>query len=451
MRHLRTLVTSSVAAFLAAACSEPEKILIVPPTAVASVTFESPLPAQMTAGDTALLRAIARDAQGNELSGRTVEWLTSDQSVLVVGSSGRVLAAGPGVATVIARVEGVRATTSTSIRLTAPERRFAYAMVAHDATVGPTHPNLTLNATGGEVRVSARPRSGDYVVTFERLARADTSWRETVMVTPGYSGFGTRCHLNGWGAATNGRDLDVSVSCYASDDSKIDKEFHIAVIGSGAVEGRHGFVTSADSAQSHTPAASAFYNSSGQPMTVDRTGMGAYRVNVNNARTSMPENYFITTIGGPAATCLLDGWSFGTYSRSRCEWSDGAAADARFAMQLIEGGRPGKRFAFAWASSPSQPLGVEYEPSTGYQRMSTGARVMITRVMPGVYDVRFPGLGPLAFAKHHLQTSPYLTSRVSCLTWTLPPSGADFVARVNCVSRGTLAAIDAYFTILLLE
>jgi hypothetical protein len=120
-------------------------------------------------------------------------------------------------------------------------------------------------------------------------------------------------------------------------------------------------------------------------------------------------------------------------------------------MQLVEGGRPGKRFGFAWASSPTATVGAEYEPSSGYQRLSTGGRVMITRTAPGAYEVRFPGLGELASTRHHLQVSPYQTARVGCQAWALPARESDFVARVACGSRGTLAPIDAFFTILLLE
>jgi hypothetical protein len=433
------------------ACGQSDRAPVAPPAAtVASITVDA-LPAQMIMGDTAVLRAVPRDALGNELTGRTIEWLSSDQGILTVNSGGRVLTISPGTATVTAQVGSVRATTQTSVRLTTPERRIAYALIPHDAAMGPANAASAMNATGGDIRVTSRPGAGDYVITFARLARADTSWRETVMLTPGQSGLGTRCHLNGWNSAANGRDLDVSVSCYATNDSKIDKAFHIAVIGSGSLASRHGFVTIADAAQSHAPPGSAFYNSSGLPISVDRMSTGSYRVNVNNERTSAPENYFITTIGGPSATCLLDGWSFGTYSRSRCEWSDGSPVDARFAMQLVEGGRPGKRFGFAWASSPTATVGAEYEPSSGYQRVSTGGRVMITRTAPGAYEVRFPGLGELASTRHHLQVSPYQTARVGCQAWALPARESDFVARVACGSRGTLAPIDAFFTILLLE
>ncbi len=59
--------------------------------------------------------------------------------------------------------------------------------------------------------------SGDAIVTFERLARVDASWRETVMVTRTGS-LATMCHLNGWTSAANRRDLEVSVSCYGTDD-----------------------------------------------------------------------------------------------------------------------------------------------------------------------------------------------------------------------------------------
>jgi uncharacterized protein YjdB len=79
-----------------------------PNAPVASVQIE-PDTATIPVGDTTGLRAVARDAIGNVIEGRTVTW-TFDQNLLAdIGHFGNVLiirALAPGTSTVTATVEG---------------------------------------------------------------------------------------------------------------------------------------------------------------------------------------------------------------------------------------------------------------------------------------------------------------------------------------------------------
>ncbi|MBV9774373.1 MAG: Ig-like domain-containing protein, partial [Gemmatimonadetes bacterium] len=60
-------------------------------------------------GSTGTLHAVALDAQGNVLAGRTVAWTTSDAQVASLGAGGSVTGVAAGTATVTATVEGVAA------------------------------------------------------------------------------------------------------------------------------------------------------------------------------------------------------------------------------------------------------------------------------------------------------------------------------------------------------
>jgi uncharacterized protein YjdB len=64
----------------------------------------------------AQLSAVALDAQGNVLSGRTVQWSTSKPSVFTVTDGGVITAVGPGVAHVTAVVEGAPATVGVRVK-----------------------------------------------------------------------------------------------------------------------------------------------------------------------------------------------------------------------------------------------------------------------------------------------------------------------------------------------
>ena len=455
MNSVRRLLPACAAAVLAACGSDSSGTTQPPaPAPVATITL-SGLPDSAYAGENATATATLRDANGNTLTGRTITWTSSDTLAATVGTDGAVAFRGYGPFTITATSEGRTATANSRAVLARKADRFAYAIVT--ATASAASVARTTNATGGAVRATTNA-SGDAIVTFERLARADTAWRETVMLSRSGS-LATRCHLNSWGAAANKRDLEVSVSCYATDGTKLPGQFNILVFGNGTLDGRHGFIESTDATATHTPDGARFFNSSGAGMAITRNSTGSYTVQVNNPRGSgKTENYFVTTIGPAAATCNLNGWSFGNTSSTACYTAGTVVTDARFTMQLVEAGRPGKRWAFAWANGPAAALDQEYTPSALYQASSNGQSPMITRttantVTDGIYRVRFPGLGALGSAAHHVQVSAYNSGANSCFpdAESTVNAGADLVVAVQCYNRYSGTPANAFFTILLIE
>ena len=76
------------------------------PEPVTQVTVEAPS-TTIGVGQTVQLTATARDADGNAVEGRTLEWASADPSVATVSEDGLVTGSGPGETEISATVEGV--------------------------------------------------------------------------------------------------------------------------------------------------------------------------------------------------------------------------------------------------------------------------------------------------------------------------------------------------------
>jgi len=116
--------------------------ITVTPAPVASVTV-SPASGSVSVGGTIQLTATLRDAAGNTLTGRTVNWSSSNTARATVNSSGRVTGIAQGSVTITATGEG--RTSSASITVTpAPVASVALSPTSGSVAVGGT---LQLSAT----------------------------------------------------------------------------------------------------------------------------------------------------------------------------------------------------------------------------------------------------------------------------------------------------------------
>jgi len=419
---------------------------------VTAITFDAPS-ATLLAGDTARLVAIARDDAGALVPGATVAWTVSDESLAHVTTDGRLVAHGHGAVTVTATAGRATSTRSVTVRLTTEDRRFAYAWV-HDPTTGSTyHPTSSyqLNETGGNI-VVARQSVGRYLVTFERLAKVDTAFRETVLVTPNGSE-GERCHLNGWGNASNGLDLDVSVSCYSFAGAALDARFSVLVVGSRSLPSRLGFTVAGDAASAFASQATHTFSSFSSGVAITRSTAGSYLVRLDGASDDTPQNFFVSTYGNADDLCKVSSWNRGVWASVICYAPSGALSDARFSLLMLERGRPGKRFGFAWANEPATALGGSYVPNLQYQRSSSGAPVRITHTATGVYQVSFPGIAKVGGRPETVHVSPYGGGLFTCQVqgWSNRADSSALDATVRCWNRGNGTPADTYFTILVLE
>ena len=91
--------------------------ITVTPVPVASVAV-TPFTSSVVVGSTTPLAALARDAAGNTLSGRTVTWSSASTGIATVSSTGVVTGVAPGAAVISATVDGTVGTATVTV--TAP-------------------------------------------------------------------------------------------------------------------------------------------------------------------------------------------------------------------------------------------------------------------------------------------------------------------------------------------
>ena len=99
LRTPTTLVVMALGAVVWNACGDEA------PIPVASVQI-TPALDTVRAGETIQLAAVARDANGNVLTGRALTWATDDPAVATVDAAGLVTGVGNGEATITATSEG---------------------------------------------------------------------------------------------------------------------------------------------------------------------------------------------------------------------------------------------------------------------------------------------------------------------------------------------------------
>ncbi len=118
----------------------------VTPVPVASVAV-SPPTASIQVGQTAQLTATPKDASGNALSGRVVNWTSSNNSVATVSSSGLVTGLAVGSATITATSEGQSGGAAVTVT--------AAPMPVASVAVTPATPSIQVGQT---VQLTATPK-----------------------------------------------------------------------------------------------------------------------------------------------------------------------------------------------------------------------------------------------------------------------------------------------------
>ncbi|MGE3525935.1 MAG: Ig-like domain-containing protein, partial [Gemmatimonadales bacterium] len=116
--------------------------LTIKPVAIASVSL-TPSRGSIKVGGTLRLSADVRDARGNAVAGRAVEWSSSDERVATVSPAGVVTGVSTGSATITGVTEGRRGTTA----LTVVADRAEVARVLITPATGSLNPGETLQLT----------------------------------------------------------------------------------------------------------------------------------------------------------------------------------------------------------------------------------------------------------------------------------------------------------------
>ena len=119
------------------------------PVATVAVT---PALDSLIVGATVQLSATPQDGAGNPLSGRTVTWLSSDNSVAIVSSSGFVRTFAEGSATITATSEG-KVGASTIVAIPVPVATVTVAPTTQTVIVGASTPAFTATTKDGSGNV----------------------------------------------------------------------------------------------------------------------------------------------------------------------------------------------------------------------------------------------------------------------------------------------------------
>jgi Bacterial Ig-like domain (group 2) len=426
--------------------------LTVTQVPVATVVV-TPATGTIALGETQQLTATVRDADGAALTGRTIAWTSSDQTIATVSQTGVVTPVAPGAAavTITATSETKTGTAALTVIAAQTANRFAYAWASDPTAAQPytADAQYAFNATGGAITI-ARSSPGSYTVTFGRLAKVTGADLETVLVSAYGSSTDARCVVGGWGNTTGNTGLLVNVVCASAAGAALDSRFTILVVGGGSLPSRSGFAWANNSALAqYAPSPSYAYSSANLPISIQRQSAGVYIADLKLPRaaaTDLPENYFVTAYGDATRMCKISAW--GSTAGVLCYTNAGVAADAQYDILVVERGRPGKRIGFAWAD---QPAAATYTASLAYQRNSSGSPVTISRVSAGLYDVTFAGLAKVAGGPETVQVTSYAAGYTYCsvVNWG-NSSTTNLTVRVACSNAAGVAA-DSYYQIMVIE
>ncbi|MBA3658201.1 MAG: Ig-like domain-containing protein [Gemmatimonadales bacterium] len=138
----------------------------------------------LRSGEADTVVATLRDDLGNELSDRSIAWVSSDQSVLAVSSAGIVTAIRAGTAIVTASVEGRSA--QSAVTVLAPVARVVLSSATGDLTVGgQVQVTAVLTDSDGNVltgRAVAWETRDPFVASVTREGRVTSLFEGTTLV-----------------------------------------------------------------------------------------------------------------------------------------------------------------------------------------------------------------------------------------------------------------------------
>jgi len=392
-----------------------------------------------------------------EVFGRTVTWQSTQEFIatLAPGSSpsaSTVILRGvaAGASDISATSEGIKVLTRVTVGSAAARRqRIAYGLARTSMPGLPVQ--ASFNSTGGSLTVTSQGR-GSYQVTIGGQASRQGE-TETLLIT----GVENYCKLsNGWNSGPAG-DLTAEVSCFDTDANRADSEFTFMLLGDRVLEGHFGFTFADDpfAVNRYTPAKS--FNSGASnpaPVSVQRVSEGSYLVTFPQNGVS-PHALHVTAVGNDATRCNIASFQ-GDAVRVQCltaSYYGSDPADSKFALTLLDRGRPGAPVAYAWAVNDAED---EFEgagtftisPIHSYN--AGGGVVRITRVFEGRYDVTFRGLVPTGAAAPAIHVVNRDVDEAKwCVFVNRTISNADLTVSVDCHSQDGDREDEAFYVIVI--
>jgi hypothetical protein len=287
---------------------------------------------------------------------------------------------------------------------------------------------------------------GEYRIVFPGMGDA-ASGAETVLVSA-YGDAPTVCGPAFWGDAG---DLQVTVRCHAADGSgPVDSRFTILAVGEGALAGESAFAWTSSAATDYEPNPRYAWNSLGGPMRITLPpGADTRTIDLAVNTGDAPTSVFVSRYGGGPEPCMVADVPYPSTSwRVACrEPSGNTFVDARFTTLLVQGGRPGRRVAFATTGTPD---GDDVPLVEGSARNSHGDDIVVTRIGPGRYEVTFEGQATPRGGSEVGIVSALGTDHAVCNPIVWVDDEPDIVMTVGCWDAAG-APVDSGFSVLLVQ
>jgi subtilisin family serine protease len=326
---------------------------------------------------------------------------------------------------------------------------------AHDDTNPSYVPTEQFQAssTGAPTSV-VRNGTGSYVVTMPGLGSGEESSGPFAAGNVQVSGYGVSTHRckNG-GAFRDGQDLQIVVSCFATDGQPTDGAFTLLYQSNEAVRTNQAAYVSAEqpTAASYTPNLLLQANSKGGLNTITRSGTGSYTVTFPGF-TANTGDVQVGAIGSDSSYCKVRSWAAST-ATVNCYTATGAPVDTQFSLAYTAGASattlnpatPQTAHKGAYVRADNATSTAWYTPNTAFSWTSGTGTIQARKTGTGLYEVRIPGM-PAANATDAMVTA-YGTSSNTCRPWSWAASGSDTVVGVMCHTAAG-AAVDDTFDVL---
>jgi hypothetical protein len=322
-----------------------------------------------------------------------------------------------------------------------------------------------------------RQSPGSYHVTIPTLGSVASAGN--VQVTA-YGGTNQYCDVGNWGGDGNNA-VEINLFCTDGAGVLTDSLFTINFVsrsGTNPSGSEGGYVAVLGQGQTF-----GGYNSSGQAITVQHSGAGAYAVTFAGQSFS-GGTAEVTTMdhqsaseSQPAARCEVQSWGTSTVN-VRCYTPGGTNPDGTFtprgpldsgfslifAQGLTTGsgstalGSPNgsPSFSYVWADQPSTALNTPYTPSLTYQKgeiiapscctSTTSPAVTVSRNSTGVYSVAFPQMPVNSLTRSNVKVTAYGSSGEYCKVNNWVGSNTSSTAVVKCFD-GVGNAADSRYTV----
>jgi hypothetical protein len=299
------------------------------------------------------------------------------------------------------------------------------------------------NSTGGQVQI-VREAVGAYRVRFAGMAVSGGVAHATAYGSTN-SDF---CTVQSW--VQSGADLLLRVRCFDGTGAATDTRFVANFTNRQSAAGTllYLWANQATPAMPYEPSTTYSFDSAGGPITVERLGVGRYRIEA----TSITDTYPAEFLNGH-----VDATAYGT-SPVRCEVLepqptdppslpvscydvDGAWIDSRFTLTFSQGrsllGTNASHASAVVHPNPAAPPDV-----LGWS--NDGGAPTATELAEGWYRVTFPGLSVL---NGHVSVGMFGSPPAYCNVGAWWSSGGSELITVGCFDAATHDPTAAFFTV----